>query len=160
MVSPTEGWAVGSAPAQAPGDGNQLVLHYKDGAWQPVDVPSDEDLGNTRQTPMPTIQISMPDANQVSMLSTTDGWMIEQGEALLHYNGKAWQEVRLPAPTVKDAQITLSHLDMLSADEGWAIGAQEDPGCLVTPPPDGGTALCSTPLLLHYEHNVWTIYNR
>lgn len=168
MVSPTEGWAVGAQDVPEPAlndngtpqtvwvngtpqttmdEPKPLALHYTNGVWQPVAV----SFGGKDQGL----------AMQVFLSSTTEGWMIgPPPDMLLHYNGKAWQPAHLPAPTIKNTSLNLLRLDMLSAGEGWAVGAQEaDRGCMVAPPPDGGVEVCSTPLLLHYQHNAWTIYH-
>jgi hypothetical protein len=162
ILSPTDGWAVGlqTMPTQvldangtpqvgstpvSPIDAQKpLALHYTDGVWQPVDVSFGNVQGGARQVFMP---------------SATNGWMVSSGEAaLLHYQGRTWQSVHLPS--VKNMVLYLNHLDMTSAAEGWAVGLQEATrGCMVAPPPDGGVEVCSTPLLLHYQHNAWTIYH-
>ncbi|HEU5198544.1 MAG TPA: hypothetical protein VFU32_02840, partial [Ktedonobacterales bacterium] len=174
MASPTDGWAVGwqdastqtlvngtpqsvqdSGTPQSPIDRQKpLALHYTDGEWQPVAVSFGTD---------PTMPWSFGQGRawQVLLPSATDGWMLGPASGvLLHYNGTTWQLVHLPAPTIKNTLLALSGLDILSPTEGWAVGEQEATrGCPVAPPTDGGVEVCATPLLLHYQHNAWTIYH-
>ena len=110
MISPAEGWAVGSGThgdSQIP---SGVILHFHAGIWTKVAI--------------------VPNAEfySVQMLSPTNGWAsggggwhsVGEGGAttsiLWHYDGSSWT----PAPVPDVAGIT--SLAMLSANDGWATG--------------------------------------
>ncbi len=132
MVSPTEGWAVGSGvilhyqagrwqPVVTPkfyaytaslrmvspsegwlSAGYNNVLHYKDGQWKTVDIG-------------PQIQVY-----DLSMASATAGWAVGEStdsssftSAVARYDGQSWQPVS--TPNVE----WLRHVYAISADEAW-----------------------------------------
>ncbi len=86
MVSPTEGWAVGTTGPSSYG----VVMHYTNSTWSRVAVPT-----------------GTYELNAVSMISPTEGWAAgyeascwsgscDQG-LLMHYTASAgWQKVALP----------------------------------------------------------------
>jgi hypothetical protein len=109
MVSPNEGWAVGSivnstnlAPVQA------LMLHYAHCAWTPV-------------------SISYPNAelSSVSMGSAYDGWAVGNvnGDTplALHYTRGSWTRETLPGEIELDGHGIYSAVHMLSSTEGWIV---------------------------------------
>jgi len=131
MVSPTEGWAVGSATL----DGSKgwypptgAILHYVNGVWR---------MAKT----LPAMNLQT-----ISMGSASDGWVggnmvtfsktgqLPQTESpyetdtpkLWHYTGGRWAEVntprsnRLPEGAPSEGQI--SSITMFSATEGWMFG--------------------------------------
>jgi hypothetical protein len=111
MVSPDEGWAVGSAGDFSVGNlPLGLILHYSGGKWTKFSMTPDEELWG------------------VQMLTATDGWAVGGGgwhsvgvggattSILLHYDGSRW--TRVSAPNVAG----ITSLDMVSAHDGWATG--------------------------------------
>ncbi len=71
MVSPSDGWAVGSSCAITP---TAVLAHYNGSAWQPTTVPT-----NTTSL------------NAVQMISSTEGWAVGNAGIILHYTGGSWQ---------------------------------------------------------------------
>ncbi len=72
MLSPTDGWAVGSAGG---------IWHYQQADWQPVNSPLHSSL------------------NSLSMTSAADGWAVGVGGEILHYAGTGWQAQPSPVST-------------------------------------------------------------
>jgi len=93
MLSADEGWAVGK------GDGKfgSLILHYSHGSWEPV--PNTFSL-----------------AQSVSMVSATDGWLVDDLGSIGHYRGGSW------SVWSQTQSVGFSAVQMLSATDGWAIG--------------------------------------
>ncbi|HEY7832363.1 MAG TPA: hypothetical protein VIG30_02255 [Ktedonobacterales bacterium] len=101
MVSPTEGWAAGSAFPANGTNGNQarpLLLHYQHGVWSSMRL----DIAGQ--------------VNSISMVSATDGWAVGTHGLILHYDGTAWRQVASPT------QGGFTQVQMLSATDGWAVG--------------------------------------
>lgn len=109
MVSPNEGWAIGSivnstnfAPVQA------LMLHYAHCAWTPV-------------------SISYPNAelSSISMGSVNDGWAVGNVNGntplALHYTHGTWTRETLPGEIELDGHGIYSAVHMLSSTEGWIV---------------------------------------
>ncbi len=71
MISPTEGWAVGSGG---------IIYHYTGGGW----------------TSYTTVGTSL---NSVFMLNQNDGWAVGNGGAIFHYSSGAWSGPISPGPT-------------------------------------------------------------
>lgn len=102
MVSPTEGWAVGSSfqmeglridNARYAG----VIYHYQGGAWQRESLPQ------------------VRSVTGIAMAAPDEGWAV--GDAtLLHYRGGAWAAVPSPAGGLRG-------IAMVSREEGWAVGA-------------------------------------
>lgn len=95
LIDEDEGWAVG--------DGG-IILHYKDGNWSRMPSPIQDGR-----------------LYSISMVSTTDGWVVgydfDLQEALtLHWDGSTWQKVDNPAESI------IESISMLSSDNGWAVG--------------------------------------
>jgi hypothetical protein len=106
MVSPNEGWALGSVTDPVSGMAmSSLILHYKNCTW----------------TALP---ISYPGVgfSGISMGSATDGWAIGSTDSgapfALHYTGGAWKSAPPPGKSVLGGGV-YSQVHMLSADEGW-----------------------------------------
>lgn len=129
MLSPTEGWAVGSANDQQ----TALVLHFAGGQWRVV-----ASFANAR-------------LEHLSMVSATEGWAVgpvatmkgdQHGHRsfLVRYSGGKW--VRVPAP-IDDA----SAIHMFSAESGYLVGGGTvtDPSGATTPPD----------VLAIYDHGHW-----
>lgn len=106
MISPNEGWAVGSVLDANSGPANTLIAHYKNCAWT-------------------TVATNYPEATLmgISMDSATDGWAVGGtlgGKPLaLHFTGGKWQQVTLPAESAVSDSYQSVH--MLSANEGWIV---------------------------------------
>jgi len=99
MISPTEGWAIGS---------KGIILHYNGGRWQQVSSPVQD--GSY--------------LNSISMDSAEDGWAVGDG-VMLHYASGRWQE-NTEAPALLNHSAgkpwpKLIGVSMTSANEGWAI---------------------------------------
>ncbi|PZR96695.1 MAG: hypothetical protein DLM69_10475 [Candidatus Chloroheliales bacterium] len=105
MLSPTEGWAVGSEPGLF-GGYHAVMLHYHAGVWQAMSGSDNVSLSG--------VSFSAPD----------DGWAVSDNynytpdfpATLMRYHAGAWQAVDSP----NDAP--LACVQMLSASEGWAMG--------------------------------------
>jgi hypothetical protein len=110
MVSPDEGWAVGSIGPiglnDDPSGISTLILHFHNCVWEPV------------STSFPKAWLS-----SVSMGSATDGWAIgttnSNSPLVLHYVNGVWKQVTLPGEGALNGIYTSVH--MLSADEGWIV---------------------------------------
>ncbi len=149
MVSPTDGWAVGSSGKIVHFDGTSwtnytsptttnlwsldmvnadegwaggtlgLMLHYQSGTWSQV-------APNPGTTTIEAIQ----------MLDANEGWAVGYNGEILHYTGGTWSPVSSPVTT------NLLGIDMLDANEGWAVGASAA----------GGTSA-----ILHYSGGTWSV---
>lgn len=143
MVSPGDGWAVGSTNTLASGTEN-LILHYTGKQWDQISGPTNQDL----HTDSSSLQ-------RVFMVSASEGWAIgnatvttndAQGSSttfrafILHYTGGHWAQ---QGPLFNSA---LADIFMTSASNGWAVGAAGG---------DQGPA-SATSLLLHYNGRSWT----
>jgi hypothetical protein len=148
LVSPFEGWAVGTGG---------VILHYAQNIWQ--------------------IAVSDSGVNALSLAmdSPSDGWAVggngAQGNAL-HYHDGQWEPAH-----IGDTTTVLYTVTMLSESEGWAAGASGPSGAIfhylsghwtrVTSPapvvphalamvsPSEGWAAGENGLLLHYANGTW-----
>jgi photosystem II stability/assembly factor-like uncharacterized protein len=108
MVSPTEGWAVGSVFGS---NAYGVILHYQDGGWS-------EESFHPRGM-----------LTAIAMVSPTEGWAVggdpqPNGAAtILHYSDGGWAPVDLQAPITGQ----LAAISMTSADAGWAAGTTSTP---------------------------------
>ncbi|HEU5347536.1 MAG TPA: hypothetical protein VFU63_02870 [Ktedonobacterales bacterium] len=106
MVSPSEGWAVGSILDESHGPANTLILHFKNCAWTPV------------TTNYPAMALM-----GVSMDSATDGWAVGGGPGgnplALHYTDGTWQQAKLPGENTLTGAYTL--VRMRTTDDGWIV---------------------------------------
>ncbi len=132
MVSPNEGWIVGTnGDSYHPGP---LILHYLNGRLFQANVVAP-----------PAGWPTALSLHHVVMSSVTDGWAVGPDEGLcpssllLHYFGGQWKLESTLAGT------TLGGISMLSPTDGWAVGTQEACG--------QGTY---TPVLFHYNGKNWT----
>jgi len=98
MVSPDEGWAVGSRFADA-GIETGLILHYHAGQWTAVLSPVDA-----------------ASFSAVAMRSPDDGWIVGDG-VHLHYREGAWTQA--PGPD----DFRASDIALSGADGGLTSGA-------------------------------------
>jgi photosystem II stability/assembly factor-like uncharacterized protein len=137
MVSPDEGWAVGS---------EGTIVHYHNGVWTRVASPIAQEGGTLYS---------------VAMVSATEGWAVGEYGTILHYHNGAWSIVAntLPriAPTATPhlnlSQYSLHDIAMVSPTEGWAVGntwtmAGTGSNSVRV---DGGD-----PVILHYQSGRWT----
>jgi hypothetical protein len=141
MVSPTEGWAVGSywkydsKTTNTIGENYALFDHYQDGTWTASIV----DINTSAQDGDSTGLLS------VSMDSPTDGWAVGNGAdnapLLFHYDGHAWSRETPPADV-----FGLLSVQMLSPTNGWAVGV--GPGKIYDGP------------ILHYDGTAWQVVAR
>jgi hypothetical protein len=163
MISTDEGWAFGPRPITGKGNVTagkpvpQALYHYSNGKWQTAPVNLDGGSFVTLQ--------------KIVMRSSSDGWIIAQDQnqrpgitasgiekctILLHYDGKAWTQVRAP-----DAGGDASAITGMSfaGDSGWASG-------YVAALPDGKTIQDSdvpsygSPMLWVYQNGGWTLYQQ
>jgi hypothetical protein len=143
MLSPTEGWFAGANDVVT-NDPNQpvlstlLIVHYHDGHWLRVAVPSNDQLG-----------VSNPQLYSISMGSPDDGWIVGAGDlehmdrgnaVILHYSGGRWTRY---GSVIHNT--ILNQVQMLSPTDGWMVG--------------GGNldmAGAQTSLMLHYDGKRWT----
>jgi hypothetical protein len=132
MISPNEGWIVGSNGSNShPGP---LILHYLNGRLFQANVAAP-----------PAGWPTALSLKQVVMTSATDGWAVGPDEGLcsssllLHYTSGQWKLDSTMTGT------TLGGFSMLSPTDGWAVGTQEACG--------QGTY---TPVLFHYNGKNWT----
>lgn len=145
MVSPNDGWAVGTvfnAPNGMGGMKSVLLAHYDGHAWT---TSPDSDA------------FAFGDLISVSMDSADDGWATgsisdtQEGGLhglVLHYTGGHWRAVDLSATGF----IGGGEVHMVSADEGWIyapVGAKTSTGQFG---PDHKT------LILHYSHGAWSLF--
>jgi hypothetical protein len=140
MLSPTEGWAVGSSYV-APSATGVLILHYHNGQWRRVPVPSNAQLG------VPAANLS-----SIAMVSADEGWAVGGGFSssdsnyvpsafILHYSGGRWTRY---GSLMRDAE--LSAVQMLSPTDGWIGGSSGGPDVVANP---------ATSLMLHYDGTRW-----
>lgn len=98
LISPHEGWAIGTS-FDAKGQANAILVHYHAGIWDaPMKLPSNTYLG------------------AIVMVSPTEGWAV--GTSILHYTAGAWKTVIATLPNGE----MLTSLSMTSATDGWAVG--------------------------------------
>jgi len=133
MVSPKEGWAVGvtllrqpSNDPRLPAYGDPVILHYWQGRWSPVPLPSalTSHLVNIRLgcgVHCPGIIL-----HSLSMVSATDGWAVGNTVLppnadgvtvgiVLHYTGGQWV-----LDSYRDS--ALFSIFMRTASDGWIAG--------------------------------------
>jgi hypothetical protein len=77
----------------------------------------------------------------VSTLSTTDAWAVEGSNAVLHWNGTAWAQTKLPQYGTASY---LDAVDALSSTDVWAAGCYDTSG-----------SQCRT-LLERWNGSTWT----
>lgn len=133
MVSPKEGWAVGmtllrqpSNDPRLPAYGDPVILHYWQGRWSPVPLPSalTSHLFKIRLgcgVHCPGIIL-----HSLSMVSATDGWAVGNTVLppnadgvtvgiVLHYTGGQWV-----LDSYRDS--ALFSIFMRTASDGWIVG--------------------------------------
>ncbi len=134
MLSPTDGWAIGSWAF------GTRFYHYDGVSWREVTLPTSVEQQVNFQ----------PNPNAISVVSPTNIWFAgndQDGHAtILHYDGSHWTQQETPA--LLDS-FTINALSMVSASEGWAVGTamvSQDKGWY---PPTGA--------ILHYINGAWQL---
>ncbi|PVX24147.1 MAG: hypothetical protein CW716_10735 [Candidatus Bathyarchaeum sp.] len=148
MVNSTDGWAVGN-------DG--CLLHWNGTSWTEVASPtyanlvfvdmlsSNEGYAVVRQRTSPSVlsvirwdgiswkNMSTPRGyfNALDMVSSTDGWAVGNGGAIMHWDGTCWSRqetisypVEITTGFVVEYNLTnpIESVDMISSTDGWAVG--------------------------------------
>ena len=110
MLSPTNGWAVGFAPAAG---GQATIIHWDGSQWTSV--------------PGPTVGAGGY-LNSVYMVSPTDGWAVGLDGAgpkslIVHWDGVTWDVVATLAlpPTLA---VPLRSVFMVGPLDGWIVSDQ------------------------------------
>jgi hypothetical protein len=164
MVSPTDGWAIGSRGIDGPSSVTagkpvpQILYHYSGGKWRSVP------LQFTSGGAFVTLQ-------KIVMRSAHDGWIIAQAQnmqpgvttsgiekhtVLLHYDGSTWTEAQTPDVGGDASAITGMSF---AGDGGWACG-------FVASLPGGQTIQDSdvpsygSPMLWTYQNGGWVLYQQ
>lgn len=128
MDAPNDGWAASNSAMTGMGD-HALVLHYHEGHWTPVDIPS---LDAVLQGP-PGSAGGYLSGISVQMFSPYGGWMFAETNLprdptnpatrdrviILRYAQGVWTPIAAPSvsPTTE-----LFSLSAVSADEAWIVG--------------------------------------
>jgi hypothetical protein len=136
MVSPNDGWAVGSdvdADDWYPNldNKNAALLRWNGTSWNPVSYTSSSVL------------------RSVDMVSANDGWAVGKtkdnpytGQSLiLHWDGINWNTVNPPL----NSNQTLRSVAMVSSNDGWAVGGDRPTSAVSLPCGD----------ILHWNGNEW-----
>lgn len=149
MVSPTEGWMSGVAPASSADPSYRkphylFMLHFDGRDWRPVTLPALPDVPASFAAPSFAPGDTVSDIEGISMVSSTDGWAAGRNggilSALYHYSGGKWEL----APFAVNQP--LIRIQMVSAEEGWAIGEPRHE--------DNFT----TSVILHFVSGSWSVY--
>jgi len=92
MIDETTGWILGERI-----NGQAVVLHLVNNAWQPFDYPPGYLLSTLKMT------------------SAEEGWFVS-GNGMLHYQNGEWQALLNPSRS------SIYALVMINENEGWAVG--------------------------------------
>ncbi len=167
LISPSEGWAVGS---------QGTILHYLNGVWSSYTDAISEEM---TQTLPATDDLSQVELTSISMISPDEGWAagnmlpyqdtyyggsrnqaLSGSPVILHYQHGRWTPQPLPdlsqmfhcgTGTFSCSGIALNSISMVSAQEGWAVGN--------TVPPANVTDIGGQGILLHYIGGKWVLVN-
>jgi photosystem II stability/assembly factor-like uncharacterized protein len=145
MLNAQEGWAVG--------EGDNALLHYHNGIWEPVTPPATppvlSDLAIVGEDEVWAVgsrlvhygagqweEINLEGGflEAISMVSAEEGWAVGAKGLIMRYQAGVWQS--MASPTQKD----LYSIDMVNAEEGWAVGKDST--------------------LLHYHEGVWELVSQ
>jgi hypothetical protein len=146
MTSPDDGWIAGSNEV---GNGSPMLLHYAHGSW--TQVPNPLSAAESRSVGF----------ERIFMRSPSDGWMTIgtgvnfQKSATLRYDGSQWKVDRLPIIPASGV-LEITSISMTSANDGWAVGSRLPATASATA---NGVSSAIDPLLMHYQHGAWHIYN-
>ncbi|HEX6817453.1 MAG TPA: hypothetical protein VF120_03700 [Ktedonobacterales bacterium] len=162
MVSPTDGWIIGSLSVPD-STGNtahvpekQLLYHYANGKWNDASLPYDSHVFTV--------------FTSITMLSATDGWIVgyeqnnyvgstaadyERVPVLYHYNGTSWSSVAAPDTGTPISAIT--GVSFTSSGSAWASGYASDiPGSDTVQ--DSDVLQRASPELFTYQNGAWSLY--
>jgi len=132
MISAQEGWGFGTTGNWRKGNGNCLVMHYKDGAWVRLEL---ELKGHIVMGQM----LSSDEGWAVSWRKDESAWegrrMYSGESTILHYSNGTWS----PELNV-DGKLRIK---MLSSTDGWAYGEYYDRSGY-------------RPLVMRYRDGTWT----
>ena len=108
MISATEGWAVGYDGSNR----RSVILHYVNGDWKPVSLPSNIN-GNWSML-------------AVNFLSASEGWTVGYDQAgkkgvLLHYLNGEWTLGSI-TPSLSSSDWELRGVYFTPSKQGWAVG--------------------------------------
>lgn len=127
ILSPTDAWAIGNGTEKAGSVYASTIKHFDGHQWQDEAIFANSSL------------------HGISMDSADDGWAVGEytGDTggtrmplLVHYTRQGgWITQKLTMP---DA--VLEQVQMLGLDDGWATGGD----------------VANGPIVLHYQHGVWT----
>jgi hypothetical protein len=145
-AAPGDAWAGGfsclsSACSQNGGFGSRTLMeHWNGHVWSAVPTPSP----GTAVNEIRAVDAVAPDDVWAAGLWSDEGRWLRHG-LVLHWNGTAWRQVRIPFQSGE------AHLDGISAsgpDDAWAVGE-------LCPGPCSGLAH-STALVLHWNGTKFT----
>ena len=131
MVSPTEGWAVGT---QAGSTG--IILHYTVtggvGTWGIFPSAS-----------------TISGLNSIFMLGPLEGWAVGNNQTILHYTVTGgigtWNSVTVSGTPTLSKDANLTSIFMLSPTSGWVVGGIQ-----------GGSSSSAGPVILYWDGTKWT----
>jgi hypothetical protein len=118
--SASDAWAVGCLPAtfQCPGEGVDAAYHWNGKTWKRFAVPMP-----VPPNPLDTLSGQL---NGVKAISPADAWAVGSaatGAQIAHWNGRAWQQVAVPAlPAPYGIDYTLTAVGASSPSNVWAVG--------------------------------------
>jgi hypothetical protein len=127
MLSPTDGWAIGTR-----------AYHYDGISWREIHMP---------------VQTQF---NAIAAVSAHDIWLAGDGSpifppngrsVILHFDGSGW--FQQSTPSVLD-NFSIRDISMISASDGWAVGS-------ATPAPDAAGNAPPTGVVLRYHSGAWTV---
>lgn len=174
MVSPHEGWAVGSYADTSDYRYQMLILHYLNGAWSRVNWSEPGDLNGVDALPTgdiwavggvagagPSAVVHLRNGALVSQISPVpgllygvqvfstpagwNGWAVGDGAATIHDQDSVWTR---QGYTIHN--FTISSISLVSPTEGWAVGQNEGASAWETPNWDA--------TLFRLHNGVWSIY--
>jgi hypothetical protein len=122
--SASDMWATGYYAASSGSTGQSLTLHWNGTSWKQVTSPSPG--GTAGLSFLVSVDaISASDVWAVGYYSTTSG---EQQPLILHWTGKAWQQVTSPDPGGSTGETELVGLSASSASDVWVAGSYQVDG--------------------------------
>lgn len=128
MLSPTDGWAIGTR-----------VYHYDGSSWREVSLPVRTQFNAIAAVAPNDIWIG----GDGTYSSTPDGSV-----TILHYDGHTWSQQK--TPSLLD-YFTINAFSMVSASEGWAVGTATSSNA----DSNGNTPTIGA--ILHYMNGVWQL---
>jgi hypothetical protein len=134
-------WAVGddAAADNAGAPYKSLIVHWNGQSWKKVPSPS-PGIGSTYLTSVTAVSSSNIWA--AGDYSTQSGDFASNKTLMLHWNGRAWRQVKTPSPG--SFANDLSTVRRVSANSVWAVGA------------DAGSNFHDKSLILHWNGRAWS----